>query len=194
MKLSVLICTIPERKHLFNKLINELQRQIIECNGGVQIVSDDRERKQVSVGLKRNDLLKKSIGDYVCFIDDDDFIPSYYIDEILKAIDSKPDCVGFKIECDMEGKKESACSSNKYNWGENIDGFKYVRSIYHKSPIRRELAISAGFKDMRYAEDYDFSMRLRNSGLLQKEVYINKVMYYYNYKFENPKIKYGLHN
>lgn len=192
MKLSILICTIPERKHLFNKLITEIDKQINENKGSVQVVYDDRERKQVSVGQKRNDLLKKSIGDYICFIDDDDFIPPYYIDEILKATDLKPDCIGFKIECDMEGEKESACCSNKYNWSENVDGFKYVRSIYHKSPVKRDLAISAGFKDMRFGEDYDYSMRLRDSGLLKNEVFINKIMYFYNYKFENPKTKYGL--
>jgi hypothetical protein len=190
VKLSILICTIPERMDKFNALISELDRQINECGGSVQIISDNRKRKEVSVGKKRDDLLNLSIGEYCVFIDDDDGVPPYYVSEILKAIELKTDCIGFDIECDIEGKKENACARMHYNWEDNKDGFRYVRSIYHKTPVKTSIAKQVGFKDMRFGEDFDYSTRLKP--YLSSEYYIKKIMYFYNYKYQNPKIKYGL--
>lgn len=189
--LSILICTIPEREVKFKALMHELDEQVRRV-GNVQIIYDDRQRSEVSVGQKRNDLLNKAIGDYVCFIDDDDSVPSYYIEEIINAAKLHPDCIGFNIYCDMEGKICTASASNKYEWEENKDGFRYVRSIYHKTPVLRDHALKIGFADMRFGEDYDYSKRLRDSGLLKNEIYIDRIMYFYNYKYQNPKEKYGL--
>ena len=80
----------------------------------------------------------------------------------------------------------------KYDWTENVDGYKYVRSIYHKTPVKREIALKAMFPDKSFGEDYEYSMRIKP--FLSKEIFINKVLYYYNYKYENPQTKYGLHS
>jgi hypothetical protein len=116
-----------------------------------------------------------------------------YIDQILQAIKTEPDCVGMLIDCDMQGVKRNAIASLKYNnWGENKDGFKYVRSPYHKTPVKRWIALKAGFPDKRFGEDYEYSMRLINSGLLKTEVMVKSPIYFYRYKYENPKTKYGI--
>ena len=190
MKLSILICTIPEREQLFNSLISELDRQIKECGGSVQVISDSRTRKEVSVGKKRDDLIRLAIGEYCVFIDDDDSVPAYYVSKILKAIEGRPDCIGFEIECNMEGKIETAAASMRFKWEENKFGYKYTRSIYHKTPVKTSIAKSVGFKDMRFGEDFDYSQRLIPH--LKTEYFIPSVMYFYNYKYENPKVKYGL--
>jgi len=199
MILSILICTIESRKEQFDKLVSKLIDQEDEAfkkyRYHVEIINIC-DNKEMSVGLKRQFLLEQSIGKYVVFIDDDDDIPDYYIDRILDAIfNYHPSSIGFKIECDMEGKKETAIASNRYDdWCENKDGFKYCRTPYHKTPIKREIALQIGYKDMRFGEDYDYSKRLKESGLISatKEYFINEVMYLYNYKFEDPKTKYGI--
>lgn len=189
MLLSILICTIDSRKNEFNKLLTKLKMQALD---EVEILSIC-DNKEMTIGAKRNKLLKMAEGDYVCFVDDDDSVSDDYINSILKATKSKPDCIGFKIECNMEGKIESAIASNRYDtWCENKDGYRYCRTIYHKTPVKREIALKIGYKDIRYAEDHDYSSRLKQSGLLKKEVFIDKVLYYYNYKFENHKTKYGI--
>jgi glycosyltransferase involved in cell wall biosynthesis len=188
MKLSVLICTIPERKEKFDILLNKLQ--FLSINKDVEILCDNRARGTVTIGQKRNDLINKSTGDYISFVDDDDDISNNYFDLILNAIDKSPDCVGFKIICDMEGIKEIAAASIKYDWMENMDGFRYVRSIYHKTPVKREIVLKCMFPNQSFGEDYQYSMRLKPH--LKKEIYIDEFLYYYNYKYENPKIKYGL--
>lgn len=187
-KLSILICTIPERKDKFDLLYAKVNR--LAKNNSVQIIYNDSHRGTITIGAKRNKLLTESIGEYVCFIDDDDDISDNYITEILKAIESKPDCIGFKIMCDMEGIKQTAAISIKYDWTENVDGFKYVRSIYHKTPVKHEIALKCMFPDKSFGEDYEYSMRLKP--YLKNEVFINEFLYFYNYKYEKPSIKYGI--
>lgn len=189
IKLSILIATIESRAGLFAELALKLDRQktpqveiLFEC-----------DNKQMSIGRKRQILLERAKGDYVVFVDDDDDVSIDYVDEILTAIKSDPDCVGMLIDCDMEGIKRNAIASLKYaDWGDNKDGFKYVRSPYHKTPIKRWIALKAGFPDMRFGEDYEYSCRLHRSGLLKKEVMVTKPIYFYRYKWENPNTKYGI--
>jgi len=195
MILSILICTIESRKEQFNNLLNKIMLQCDYNKYGVETSVDyDCDNKEKSIGKKRQQLLEKSEGDYIVFIDDDDNISKYYIDNILQSIIlSSPDSIGFKIECDMQGKKEMAIASNKYpDWCDNQDGFRYCRTPYHKTPIKREIALQIGYKDMRFGEDYDYSKRLKESGLIKSEAFIDEVMYYYNYKYEDPKTKYGI--
>lgn len=188
MKLSVLICTIPERYDKFNALLRKLN--LLSFNLGVEILHDNAPKGTKTIGQKRNDLLLKACGDYVCFVDDDDDISQDYFIEILLAIKNKPDCIGFEIACDMEGNKVLAASSSKYEWSDNIDGYRYVRSIYHKTPVKREIALRCMFPDISYAEDYEYSQRLKPH--LKSEIFINKPLYFYNYKYENPKTKYAM--
>jgi glycosyltransferase involved in cell wall biosynthesis len=192
IKLSILICTIPERLEKFNILIASIQYQAskLKKRNEIEVLFNPKPRGEITIGYKRNLLLKESKGDYVCFIDDDDSIPDYYIQEILNAIKEKKDCIGFEIDCNMEGVKQNAASSMKYDWSENKGGYKYVRSIYHKTPVKRAIAMMAMFPDISFGEDYEYSMRLKP--LLKSETFIKKIMYFYNYKYENPKVKYGL--
>ncbi len=189
-KLSILICTIPERSQKFTDINHKLFTQ--SYDKPVELMYNDLPRGTITIGEKRNSLLKASKGEYICFVDDDDDVSDNYVSEILKAIESKPDCIGFKIMCDMEGKKEIAASSSKYNWSENVDGFKYVRSIYHKTPVKRDIALKCMFPDKSFGEDHEYSMRLKPH--LKSEVFIDDFLYYYNYKYENPAIKYGLNS
>lgn len=188
MKLSILICTIPERKESFDLLINKLKS--LSINKEVEILSDDRPKGIVTIGQKRNDLILKSKGKYISFIDDDDDVHDEYVNLILNAISLNPDCIGFKIMCNMEGVFQNAASSMKYDWSENIDGYRYVRSIYHKTPVKKDIALKCMFPDKSFGEDYEYSMRLKKH--LTNEVFIDTFLYKYNYKYENPVTKYGL--
>ncbi len=119
MKLSVLVCTIPERFDKFNALLRKLN--LLSFNLGVEILHDNSPKGTKTIGGKRNDLLNKAVGEYVCFVDDDDDISDDYFTEILKAIESKPDCVGFEIACNMEGKK---VNFSLKHLGKNYYGFE----------------------------------------------------------------------
>lgn len=190
MKLSVLICTTYDRRPLFDVLYAHILGQLVP---DAEVLYDE-DNKEISVGAKRQNLLERATGDFICFVDSDDLVPGYYVERILKAISETPgaDCVGFQIKCfGCEGV--TADASMKYKeWAENQADFDYVRHTYHKTPVRREIALAVGFEDMRYGEDYKYSMGLRDSGLLKTEAYIDAVMYEYRFKYEDPKTKFGM--
>lgn len=186
--LSVLIATVESRVELFDKLYDHL---LNVAPDNVEILSL-RDNKEISIGAKRQRLLEMAKGDYVVFIDDDDWVPDHYFAEIVKAIGYEKDSIGFLINCSINGVPRSAIASFRYKtWESGVDGYDYVRSIYHKTPVRRDLALQAGFRDMRFGEDADYAKRLMP--LVQNEYFINRTMYHYRYSSkEQFNQKYGI--
>jgi hypothetical protein len=196
MKLSILIPTVIERADRFAELYPELSAQAhinnVYNENKVEVLFI-RDNKEISIGKKRQQLLEMAQGEYIVFFDDDDFPEAYYISEIIDALKQNPDSVGFKIKMTTNGTHHKLCCHRfKYkNWAENIDGFDYVRGITHFNPVLRKYALQAGFKDMRFGEDKDYSDRLMQ--LVQNELYIDKVLFHYRYsnQTEHNK-KYGI--
>lgn len=192
MKLSILIPSTFDRQSMTDLLVENIHNQIKDlciCDH-VQVLTDF-DNKEVSIGAKRQRMLLFASGEYVVFIDSDDAIMTDYLSEIWKGIKEGPDCITFEISCTgTKGKRANV--SNKYpDWRDNVDGFDYVRLPYHKTPILKKIALQIGFKDLRFAEDYDFSKRLKMAKLINKEYHIAKPLYHYQYKQEDFKKKYG---
>ncbi len=182
MRWSILIPTMEARRHTFDALVANLRDQIADptqveilsvCDLGI-------DNGGPSIGVKRQRMLEMSTADYVCFVDDDDILDAQYVPKILRALESSPDCVCFKVLCDFASGISSAVISNKYKtWASDVDGFDYVRSPNHLGVIKREHALAIGFKDMRFGEDADFSLRMVDAGLLKTEVFIDEYLYTY---------------
>jgi glycosyltransferase involved in cell wall biosynthesis len=171
--LSILIATLPQRVIMFNGLLAELANQAKGFD--TEILSDSGIG---TVGAKRQRLLQAAKGAYICYIDDDDWITPDYLREILNALQSEPDAVGFRGWITTNGKKPkdfSISMLHEYTERHNM----YFRFHNHLSPVRREIALSVGFKDMSYGEDHDYATRLRP--LIKTEVYIDKKLYHYRY-------------
>ena len=194
--LSICIPTIFGREAQFNKLKNKLTDQL-ESQGiwnEIEIIHECDDRT-MSIGDKRQKLLERTYGDFVVYIDDDDDVPGDYCIALWRAIKDNTDidCIGFLQDCVFDGwLHKSACLSNEYpGWAENVGAFQLVRTPFFPTPIKRDIAIQIGYRDMRYGEDHDFSKRLKESGLIKKEHFINKVMYIYQYTFAPHEEKYG---
>lgn len=183
MNWAILIATLPERKLFFDNLESRIQKQIGVRN--IFILSNSTGR-EMSIGKKRQTMLEqcKLAGgiDYISFVDDDDILSFDYISEIYSAIQSGPDVVGMRGYITFDGaKRANWIIRTKYDWAENQDGFRYVRYPNHLSPIKLEHALEAGFEDVSFAEDYKYSMRLKELGKLKNEVFIDKELYHYRY-------------
>lgn len=193
MILSILVPTIAGREHEFEKLIALLEPQVQDVDANVLYLKDNKE---LSIGAKRQLLLDACEAEYMLMIDDDDQVPGDYVAKVLQALGSAPDCIGYLEQCDIGGRKSIACHSNRYDcWMDNRDGYDYVRTIFYKDVIRTSIAKQIGFRDLRYGEDHDFSIRLKQSGLLTTEVFINEVMYYYSAPLLTEpeyKLRYGI--
>lgn len=174
MRLSVLICTIPRRDQLLKNLKSSLVQQ---TNGyDVEILSDNQGG---TIGAKRQRLLEASTGDYVCFIDDDDDINPQYI-KLIFALLGTCDVIGFEGEITTNGRNKKRFTISKEHPYEEKNGI-YYRYNNHLSPIRREIALMIGYKDISFGEDFDYAMRLKESGLIKTEAYIYTPMYFYRY-------------
>lgn len=140
----------------------------------------------MSIGEKRNRLLQMATGDYTVFIDDDDWISVDYIKEVLKALESRPDVVGIVGEITVPVPRRSGTVRRRFyhtlanrRYKESPRGFE--RPPNHLNPMRRDVAASFQFMDISMGEDTDWAMRICREQILQKEVFINKILYYYDY-------------
>lgn len=193
MILSILIPSTYDRELMTEKLKSYLQEQIeglAEFDFVEVLVHYDN--RELSIGAKRQLMLTKAQGEYVVMIDSDDWVTAEYIKDILQGLEKKPDCIGHKIECSGTTGKTESVSKIYAQWADNRHRFDYIRTPYPKVPIKRLICLQIGYKDLRFGEDHDFSKRLKESGLLQSEVYIDKVLYFYRYKFQEHNAKYGI--
>ena len=181
--LSVLIPTINGRERYFDHITKKLTRQIHQVGEKkVQLLFYKDKRGESTTGAKRNVLLEQSTGKFVVFVDDDDDVSLDYVSSIVKAIEENPDIDGIGINgMYSDGRQQMPFETGmRWNW-DTVNGY-YVRFINHISPIKREHAIKIGFPDKTIGEDYDFTMRLKQSGLIKTDYIIKKRIYYYDFR------------
>lgn len=177
MELSICICTTSTRSEIIKPLLETISKQIVGYDDMVEVLIDHHETN--SVGQKRNDLLRLAKGKYVVAIDSDDEIADNYIYLVLQAIKSDADCIGICgwITTNGHNKRDWFISKAFINWHER--DYKYYRTPNHISPIKRELALKAMFPEIRFGEDFEFSMRVLP--YLKTEVQIIQPIYHYKY-------------
>lgn len=190
--LEILIATTVDRRHLFEPLLHELKNQ----SEGLPVkISFNEDNKEISIGKKRQMLLCEAEAEYIVYFDSDDFPRKDYVSSILKALETKPDCVGFMIQMTTNGlNPQTCCHSLRYPvWADKVDGYDYVRNVTHFNPVKFDLAIKVGFPDARFGEDKAYSDRVTE--LCKTEVFINKFLFDYRYSNHSPfKEKYGFKN
>lgn len=183
MKLSIII-------PYFNteKFTDELLRTLVpqtEDNIEIILVDDGSDRPFIfeegwekviyirkengGVSSARNRGLQEAKGEYIAFIDSDDLVSDDYIDQIMKAIKSKPDTVYLSWK------------SMNSKWGKTLlddnDEFgKHNRCVWNR--VFKKTYIKGMYfnEDMKVAEDDDFLNRLP---VPQSKKCITKTVYFY---------------
>lgn len=203
MKISILIPTIPSRESSLNNLLKILLPQMSTFtsskdydnnitilkyhNFDVEIIVCSDEKK-ITTGEKRNCLLKIAKGKYVIYIDDDDEVPNYYINELKKACDLDSDCFAINGKMTTDGQKEI-----KWRLSKDYDNVTikengvdvYLRKTNHITGVKRELALLAPFPNKSNAEDKGYSDTL--NPFLKTEYKIELPMYHYKFSTKNKE-------
>lgn len=193
MKLSILICTTPDRRSLFESLLAELNRQIIENNAvdEVEILHDETPAGQMTIGDKSNLLLERATGDYLCRFDSDDRPSKDYIETLLKGIETEPDCISLRGVITWNGERPEVFEhsirykeykTNKTYRTEDHPFIKYERYPNHLNCIKASIAKQFKFPSSNFGEDTDWATQLYNSGLLKNEYYTDNILYQYLFK------------
>lgn len=186
MDVSVLICTIPERKHMFVPLYTRLAEMINDVSINVEILYD--ETLDITIGEKRNRLLARATGKYCCFVDDDDDVSDIYFNTYEDAIKSGMDydSVALVGHYFLNGKfmKPFFHSLAYKTWYNDDDG--YYRCPNHLNLIKTEICRQIGYTEINFGEDKEFSERLSASGLIKTEYTHENLLYLY-YKIDHTQ-------
>lgn len=203
--LSILIPTVEGREWEFERLTTELFRQTSHDLPYMQDVTIQlaklKDNKEITIGAKRQKLYEMATGEYSVQIDDDDNIAPDYIERVLKALSSKPDCVCYFEHVNYNGSTLVSCHSNDFaDWGENFTDrqgqfYNYIRTPFFKDVIKTDICRQIPVPNIRYAEDIQWARALKKSGLIKSEVFINDFMYFYSYTNQTEaqmKERYGI--
>ena len=161
--LSILICSVDveERQIKLKKLISELNNQISK-NYAEEIVEIivDTDNMQKSVGQKRNDLIEKSQGEFICFIDDDDFVSDNYLSKILYQLNSTIDILLICINHIENGVATTNIMPSLFTDNLKTNEVVFKTNHFHLCPHKKSIAKKVLFEYVNFAEDVLYSKKM----------------------------------
>lgn len=141
---------------------------------------------RLSIGAKRQLMLKAASAPWVCMVDDDDLVPEDYCSRVLAIISgaNAPDVVGFRLAYFVDGKPKGHAvhSYDSVNLPTPESArrlHRYNRLPNHLNPVRREIALRVGYKSLHSGEDGDYARRMAKLVPRPREVFLDAVMYEY---------------
>ena len=181
--LSILICSVEteQRQVYLKKLISELHKQISK-NYAEEIVEIivDSDNMEKSVGQKRNDLIQKAQGEYVCFIDDDDFIAENYLSTILYHLNSGMDILLIAIEHIENGINKPKIIPSLFIDNLNTGEAVLKTNHFHLCPHKKSIARDVLFECVNFAEDMVYSQKMVNYIVNSHTIYQPIYIYFDN--------------
>lgn len=190
--ISICIAHIPERDAMLQTLLDGIITQCVELyflriGVDTEILVTPPDEYHFTIGKKRNLLLQRATGDYVCFIDDDDAISSDYVHLLARAVLQRPDCCSLVGQITTDGEHPRPfIHSIKYN-KYSTQGGVYFRPPNHLNCIKASIAKQFSFPEVNHSEDTAWALQISSAGLLKKEVDIPQTIYYYKYISNKPK-------
>lgn len=180
MKLSLLIPTLPDRKHLLERLVYNLEWQIENCSNPNEVeILPFEDNGELSTGIKSNILMMRATGEAVARVDDDDMINDCYVQKGIDFAKSGKDCASLIGLYFLNGVYDRPfLHSIKYKeWSQ--DEKYYYRTINHLNFVRRDLVKDILYPDKTVGEDHSWSKKIRESGVLKTEFQVKETLYLY---------------
>jgi hypothetical protein len=200
--LSILIPSIPERRNQFHAIEREVWHQGYEIHmnhpmlGEVERVwdySDSFLNGGLTIGKKRESLVRRANGKYLCFLDDDEDIAPNYVETLLRLCQDDADVITFR-----------SFAKNDFYWSvidmrlgsENEEATPdriVKRNAWHICPVKSEYAKLYEFPDTNYSEDWNWMEKVLTH--CKTEAHTDQIIHCYNHSSktsEADKItKYG---
>jgi glycosyltransferase involved in cell wall biosynthesis len=178
----ILICTLPERANKLRRLTDTLNKQKEKYKRLVDIKINDAGR-HLPTGAKRNMLIEQSTSDYFSFCDDDDLVSDIYVDQIMHALDHRPDVVtfnGYYTEWGQNRRNFTIRLGSKYYEDAKDPDFYYHRFPNHLCVFKRDLVNRIKFPNIWQREDFQWAEQIHNRKLLKTEFHIPEMLYWYD--------------
>lgn len=193
--LSVLMPTLVRREGMFLKLAGKICEQVEASPMPAEVVGLQNAGER-PLAEYRERLLRDARGTYLCFVDDDDDVPDYYIEEIAGVLTTPPQTFTPDV---ITWVQESTNLQAQFTYfGLQFLGapwhpvmvngsLAYLRMLSHMQPIRAEVARQGSFlmagglgftqEDQHFANSVVPFLIERGS----REAHIPKVMYSYRF-------------
>lgn len=186
--LSILIPSIPKRKQKLDRLLCELTKQIEaikqhEMLGIVEAVFDDSISfldGGLSIGKKREKLVKLATGKYLCFLDDDESIAPNYVESLLRLCNFDLDICTFRAISKLETAWGLVDMRLAYKLNDQFTPEHTIRRMpFHMCPVRSEFAKLYEFEDINNAEDSRWMEQVLAH--CTTEAHTDKILFQYNH-------------
>lgn len=175
---------------MLDELMLKLNAQLIHYDqyhadfmGNIEILTDDSKKfldGGLSIGKKREALVQRASGKYVCFLDSDDNVPSNYIESLARLCIQNKDVCTFRALCKL---KEYWClvdMSLNFEFNEQTtDHHDVRRKPWHICPVRAEYAKAELFSDINHNEDFDWFNRVLKYCTFEAKS--NQILYEYRH-------------
>lgn len=172
-----------------NILHEELTRQQSEFNrfhktiGTVEIIIQGGKRfldGGLSIGKKREDLVKKAQGKYLCFLDDDETIAPNYLETLMRLCHEGNDIGTFRALVKLSNMwgVVNMSLNNLENEQLHPDGI-VNRPPWHMCPVRSVYAKMFEFPDLNNAEDFVWMEQVLKC--CKTESHSDKIIFQYNH-------------
>lgn len=177
---SVLIPTIPGREASLQALLASIRERVARICPDLRVEYCIKfDNRELSVGLKRQQLLQGARGKYMAFVDDDDSITDAYIEDLVATIHGSYPVMRLRGQIGPYTFTHSL--ANKLS-GPMASGTVFLRPPNHLNPMLTDVAKLIPFKDATRGEDLDWTIRLARAGFLTHEYESNsdRIHYIYN--------------
>lgn len=180
--LSILTPSLPERREQLKTLTWDIGDSAGRdwATAYQHLVMIDN--RQMSIGEKRQALVRSATGLFVAFVDDDDAIHPEYVSTLCRAIQGASDTIDvitFRQGSSYNGQKSEVHFSLR---GENgpyvVDGIT-MRGAWHVCAWRRSLAEQYPFPATNYGEDWAWARHLNAEA--REEIHIPNILHYYTH-------------
>lgn len=164
---SVLIATIPGRERKLQSLLSSIREKVGRIAPELRVeFCLDFDNKESSIGNKRQRLLDRAQGKYLCFIDDDDEITDAYVEDVLSMFYG--DFHTMRLRGQM-GDYNFVHSTAVKLTDPMATAEVFQRPPNHLNPMLADIAKLIRFKNAMYGEDLDWTINLCRTGFLQTE-------------------------
>lgn len=192
--LNILIPSIPSRKDKLTGLLIELRKQIAYVRaihpalGVAKIIVDDSKSfldGGLSIGKKRESLVRQTQGKYLCFLDDDESIAPNYVETILRLCLEDKDVCTFRSISKLDNYWTVIDMSLKNENEQASDQDIIKRKPWHICPVRSDYAREILFPDINYGEDWVWFEKVLEK--CRNEAKTNAIIHQYNHSIKKSE-------
>jgi len=177
---SILIPTITGREATLQRLLASInEKKLRICPGLCIEICLSFDNRDMSVGNKRQQLMKDARGKYMSFIDDDDDVTDAYFEDAKACIEGK-----YEV-CRLRGQIKDFTFTHSIEYNETsmlAVGDVFTRPPNHLNVMLTDAAKFVPFNDLKSGEDFDWAIRLSKLRFFTKEYRsdYDRIHYIYN--------------